>query len=196
MPTSPSTHLSLARPSSGGTSRDRRDETNGSLVKNLQRRRNLIMALVRREIEYLSTWHNTTADSNLSFPGEDQLNKWSAQTIFTKKIWKDLVKLAWHIFPPLAVHLCARSVVCCENLNLVDPFLSVDIMSLKRLSYLVCTSMHFHSVIYPCVPRIYTVECTSQAFIFVITSVCYQPISESSRRIFITVYFRDCLTDR
>ena len=99
-----------SRNSSGATSRDQRLNTVDSLVKNLLRRRNLIMALVKREIEFLSTWHNTAADANLVFPGEDQLTKWSAQTTFTEKAWRDHVKLAWHISPSLAVHLCARFV--------------------------------------------------------------------------------------
>ena len=71
------------------------------------------MALVKREIEFLSTWHNTAADANFVFPGEEQLTKWSTQTTFTEKVWRDLVKLAWHISPSLAVHLCARLVVAC-----------------------------------------------------------------------------------
>ncbi|CAB3991377.1 Phosphatidylinositol 4-kinase alpha [Paramuricea clavata] len=97
-----------SRNSSGATSRDQRLDTFDSLIKNLLRRRNLIMALVKREIDFLSTWHNTAADANLVFPGEEQLAKWSTQTTFTEKVWRDLVKLAWHISPSLAVHLCAR----------------------------------------------------------------------------------------
>jgi hypothetical protein len=99
-----------SRNSSGAISRDQHVDTVDSLIKNLLRRRNLIMALVKREIEFLSTWHNTAADPNLLFPGEDQLTKWSTQTTFTEKVWRDLVKLAWHISPSLAVHLCARLV--------------------------------------------------------------------------------------
>lgn len=73
------------------------------------------MALVKREIDYLATWHNTTADANLKFPGEEQLSKWSTQTVFTERVWRDLVKLAWHICPHLAVHLCARLVAFIYN---------------------------------------------------------------------------------
>ena len=99
-----------SRSSSASMSRDQRLNTVDSLVKNLLRRRNLIMALVKREIEFLSTWHNTAADVNLVFPGEEQLTKWSAQTTFTEKAWRDHVKLAWNISPSLAFHLCARFV--------------------------------------------------------------------------------------
>lgn len=113
-----------SRSSSGAMSRDQRLNTVDSLVKNLLRRRNLIMALVKREIEFLSTWHNTAADVNLVFPGEEQLTKWSAQTTFTEKAWRDHVKLAWNISPSLAVHLCARFVCifllmpCIQRFNL------------------------------------------------------------------------------
>ena len=94
----------------GTGSRDNRAGTVHSLVKNLLRRRNLILALVKRQIEYLSTWHNTTADVNFKFPGEEQLTKWSTQAEFTERVWRDLVRLAWHISPHLAFHLCARLV--------------------------------------------------------------------------------------
>lgn len=100
-----SSHNSL-----GAASRDQRVDTIDSLVKNLMRRRNLILALVNREVEFLSTWHNTSTDANLAFHGVEQLTKWCTQTTFTEKVWRDLARLAWHISPSLAVHLCARSV--------------------------------------------------------------------------------------
>lgn len=103
-----SVHKYSSRNSTEAMSVDQRLNTVESHVKNLIRRRSLILALIKRAIEFLSTWHNTSADANLTFPGEEQLTKWSSQTTFNEKVWRDIVRLAWQTSPSLAVHLCTR----------------------------------------------------------------------------------------
>nr|XP_058953334.1 phosphatidylinositol 4-kinase alpha-like [Pocillopora verrucosa] len=78
------------------------------VLKDYLKRRNLILALIRREIERLSTWHNSMARPELNFTGMESLVNWANQTVFTERIWRDLVRLAWHISPDIAVFLPAR----------------------------------------------------------------------------------------
>ena len=88
-----------SRRSATGTSTGK--ETTGSqhVLKDYLKRRNLILALIRREIERLSTWHNPMARPELSFTGVESLVNWANQTVFTERIRRDLVRLAFHISP-------------------------------------------------------------------------------------------------
>ena len=102
-----SSNLSSRR-SATGTSVEKEATANQHVLKDYLKRRNLILALIRREIERLSTWHNSLARPDLNFTGLDLLVNWANQTVFTERSWRDLVRLAWHISPDIAVFLPAR----------------------------------------------------------------------------------------
>ncbi|KAK2556707.1 Phosphatidylinositol 4-kinase alpha [Acropora cervicornis] len=102
-----SSNLSSRR-SATGASVDKEGTANQHVLKDYLKRRNLILALVRREIERLSTWHNPLAQLDLNFTGLELLVTWANQTVFTERSWRDLVRLAWHISPDIAVFLPAR----------------------------------------------------------------------------------------
>ena len=104
-----SSNLSSRR-SATGASVDKEGTANQHVLKDYLKRRNLILALVRREIERLSTWHNPLAQLDLNFTGLELLVTWANQTVFTERSWRDLVRLAWHISPDIAVFLPARCV--------------------------------------------------------------------------------------
>lgn len=99
-----------SRRSATGTSTDKEATGSQHILKDYLKRRNLILALIRREIERLSTWHNPMARPELNFTGVESLVNWANQTVFTERIWRDLVRLAWHISPDIAVFLPARYV--------------------------------------------------------------------------------------
>lgn len=100
-----------SRRSATGTSTGKEATGSQHVLKDYLKRRNLILALIRREIERLSTWHNPLARPELSFTGMESLVNWANQTVFTERIWRDLVRLAWHISPDIAVFLPARYVL-------------------------------------------------------------------------------------
>lgn len=100
-----------SRRSATGTSTGKEATGGQHVLKDYLKRRNLILALIRREIERLSTWHNPMARPELNFTGLESLVNWANQTVFTERIWRDLVRLAWHISPAMAVFLPARCVV-------------------------------------------------------------------------------------
>ena len=108
-----SSNLSSRR-SATGASVDKEGTANQHVLKDYLKRRNLILALVRREIERLSTWHNPLAQLDLNFTGLELLVTWANQTVFTERSWRDLVRLAWHISPDIAVFLPARCVWICH----------------------------------------------------------------------------------
>ncbi|KXJ14735.1 Phosphatidylinositol 4-kinase alpha [Exaiptasia diaphana] len=95
-----------SRRSTGGS--ESKDPSQQSAFKDYLKRRNLILALVRREVERLSSWYNSTLKTDLGFEGEDSLVNWSNQTAFTERSWRELVRLAWQINPDIAVFLPAR----------------------------------------------------------------------------------------
>lgn len=89
----------------------RRDSVNlESYGKEYSKRRNLILALLAYEIEFLLAWHNPMSSAELHIPGEDTITAWRTQTAnqLTEKSIKDMVKLAWEISPTLAVYLPHR----------------------------------------------------------------------------------------
>ena len=110
MNTIPLTSSLSSRRSATGTSTGKETTGGQHILKDYLKRRNLILALIRREIERLSTWHNPMARPELSFTGLESLVNWANQTVFTERIWRDLVRLAWHISPDIAVYLPARYV--------------------------------------------------------------------------------------
>ena len=99
-----------SRHSATGNSAGKEATANQHVLKDYLKRRNLILALIRREIERLSTWHNPMARPELNFTGLESLVNWANQTVFTERIWRDLARLAWHISPDIAVFLPARYV--------------------------------------------------------------------------------------
>ncbi|EDO42545.1 predicted protein [Nematostella vectensis] len=101
-----SSNVSSRRSTSASNERD--SPGNQHTVRDYLKRRNLILALVRREVERLSTWHNSLAQPEMSFEGETSMTNWANQTLFTERNWRDLVRLAWLISPGIAVHLPTR----------------------------------------------------------------------------------------
>ena len=97
-----------SRRSATGTSGGKEATGSQDLLKDYLKRRNLILALIRHEIERLSTWHNPLARPELNFTGLESMLNWANQTVFTERIWRDLVRLAWHISSDIAVFLPAR----------------------------------------------------------------------------------------
>ena len=97
-----------SRRSATGTSVGKETASNQHAYKDYMKRRNLVLALIKREIDRLATWHNPLARPEQSFPGEESLVNWSSQTVFTERNWRDLVRLAWRISPDIAVYLPAR----------------------------------------------------------------------------------------
>lgn len=89
----------------------RRDSVNLEYYgKEYSKRRNLILALLATEIEFLLAWHNPMSGRELHIPGEDTIIAWRLQTAnqITEKSIRDMVKLAWDISPTLAVYLPHR----------------------------------------------------------------------------------------
>ena len=102
-----SSNLSSRR-SATGHSGGKEATGNQHVLKDYLKRRNLILALIRHEIDRLSTWHNPLARPELSFTGLESMVNWANQTVFTERIWRDLVRLAWHMSPDIAVFLPVR----------------------------------------------------------------------------------------
>ncbi|CAH3130736.1 unnamed protein product [Porites lobata] len=102
-----SSNLSSRR-SATGNSGGKEATGNQHVLKDYLKRRNLILALIRQEIDRLSTWHNPLARPELSFTGLESMVNWANQTVFTERIWRDLVRLAWHMSPDIAVFLPVR----------------------------------------------------------------------------------------
>ena len=99
-----------SRRSVTGTSAGQETAGNHHAYKDYLKRRNLILALIKREIDRLATWHNPLARSERNFPGEESLVNWANQTVLTERNWRDLVRLAWRISPDIAVNLPDRYV--------------------------------------------------------------------------------------
>ncbi|XP_037092304.1 LOW QUALITY PROTEIN: phosphatidylinositol 4-kinase alpha-like [Pollicipes pollicipes] len=76
-------------------------------VKDYIKKRNLILALLSAEIERLLTWHNPQNRAELHIAGEEHMATWRAQPV-SEKQWRDHIRLAWDISPPLAVMLPER----------------------------------------------------------------------------------------
>lgn len=89
----------------------RKDSVNlESYAKEYSKRRNLILALLATEIEFLLAWHNPMSIPELHLPNEDTISAWRIQTLSqtTERSIKEMVRLAWDISPTLAVHLPHR----------------------------------------------------------------------------------------
>ena len=68
-----------SRRSATGASTGKENTGSQHLLKDYLKRRNLILALIRREIERLSTWHNPMALPELNFSGLESLVNWANQ---------------------------------------------------------------------------------------------------------------------
>ncbi|CAL8078131.1 unnamed protein product [Orchesella dallaii] len=76
-------------------------------VKEMIRKRNLILELLAQEIDVLMTWHNPLNTTDLMISAESTINTWRAMKS-SDKMWRDSVRLAWDISPVLAVYLPRR----------------------------------------------------------------------------------------
>ncbi|GAB6030041.1 hypothetical protein CHUAL_005725 [Chamberlinius hualienensis] len=78
-----------------------------TFVKDYLKKRNLILALLAREIDTLVTWYNPLSNAELHIPGEDTITMWLSQQV-PERIWLDNARMAWDLSPSLAVHLPYR----------------------------------------------------------------------------------------
>ena len=90
-----------------------RREGDDAITKNHLKKRSLILALVKREVERLSAWRNPRNLAELHVPGEESISAWASQMTMTEKMWRESVRTAWSLCPRLAVHLASRLVNIC-----------------------------------------------------------------------------------
>lgn len=97
-------------------------ENSGIVTKDLIKKRIILLAVLRREIERLSIWRNPKMLPELRVPGEDIVQGWATQQPMTDKTWKDCIRVLWCICPHAAVHitlrcgkLCLLKIVLCDN---------------------------------------------------------------------------------
>ena len=83
-------------------------EGQGSITKDLIRKRIILLAVLRREIERLSIWRNPKMLPELRVPGEDLVRGWATQQPMTDKTWKDCIRVVWKESPHAAVHITLR----------------------------------------------------------------------------------------
>jgi len=83
-------------------------EGSGAVTKELMRKRILILAVLRREIERLSIWRNPKNLTELRIPGEDIVQGWLTQMPMSEKTWKECIRTAWSVCPHAAVHITLR----------------------------------------------------------------------------------------
>ncbi|XP_019860180.1 PREDICTED: phosphatidylinositol 4-kinase alpha [Amphimedon queenslandica] len=73
----------------------------------LLKRRNLILAILRHEVDRLSAWMNPFGAAELSIPGEDNLQAWTNPTQ-TDRNWQNTVTMAYQSSPHLAFYVYYR----------------------------------------------------------------------------------------
>lgn len=111
-------------------------------LKEMMKKRNLILELLAQEIDVLMTWHNPLNAPELAISGESTINTWRAMKS-SDKIWRDSVRLAWDVSPILAVYLPRRlkstdkQVVVDEVAHLVRQFPDCVMHIPEALMYLV-----------------------------------------------------------
>lgn len=83
-------------------------ETYSVVTKDLLKKRIILLAVLRREIERLSIWRNPKVLPELRVPGEDIVQGWATQQPMTDKTWKDCIRVVWSVCPHAAVHITLR----------------------------------------------------------------------------------------
>lgn len=86
-------------------------ESSGIVTKDLVKKRVIILAVLRREIERLSIWRNPKMLPDLRVYGEDIVQGWGTQQPMTDRLWKDCIRVVWCICPHAAVHITLRYVL-------------------------------------------------------------------------------------
>lgn len=100
----------------GGTSKksyqrsSTRNEGIAAITNELMKKRLLLLAVLRREIERLSIWRNPKNATELRIPGEDIVQGWASQMPMVDKTWKECIRTAWRVCPYLAVHVALKLV--------------------------------------------------------------------------------------
>ena len=98
----------------GGTSKksyqrsSTRNEGIAAITNELMKKRRLLLAVLRREIERLSIWRNPKNVTELRIPGEDIVQGWASQMPMVDKTWKECIRTAWRVCPYLAVHVALK----------------------------------------------------------------------------------------
>lgn len=85
-------------------------EGSGMITKELMKKRIIILALLRREIERLSIWRNPKNMPELRVAGEDIVQGWASQVPMTDKSWKECIRTTWNVCPHVAIHVALRLV--------------------------------------------------------------------------------------
>lgn len=83
-------------------------EGSGMITKELMKKRIIILALLRREIERLSIWRNPKNMPELRVAGEDIVQGWASQVPMTDKSWKECIRTTWNVCPHVAIHVALR----------------------------------------------------------------------------------------
>lgn len=111
-------------------------------LKEMMKKRHLILELLAQEIDVLMTWHNPLNAPELAISGESTISTWRAMKS-SDKMWRDSVRLAWDVSPILAIYLPRRlrstdkSVVVDEVGHLVRQFPDCVMHIPEALMYLV-----------------------------------------------------------
>jgi len=79
-----------------------------TVTNELMKKRILLLAVLRREIERLSIWRNPKNMQELRVTGEDIVQGWASQMPMTDKTWKECIRTAWNVCPHVAVHVALR----------------------------------------------------------------------------------------
>ncbi len=98
-----------SRKSPSTTATTKKDQ-NDAITKEHLRKRALILALLKREIEKFSAWRNPNRVASSSLPGEDSIAALSSQITMTEKSWRECTRVAWKLSPRLCINLAVRSV--------------------------------------------------------------------------------------
>ncbi|XP_047123411.1 phosphatidylinositol 4-kinase alpha isoform X2 [Hydra vulgaris] len=85
-----------------------RTKESGVLTKELLKKRILILAALRREIERLLVWRNPKNVPELRVPNEDTVHLWASQISLTDKVWKECIRTIWKCCPQVAVYIALR----------------------------------------------------------------------------------------
>ena len=83
-------------------------QTEGAITRELKKKRILILAVLRREIDRLSIWRNPKNLPELRVPGEDIVQAWISTMPMNDKLWRECIRTAWVVCPKVAVHIALR----------------------------------------------------------------------------------------
>eukprot|EP00794_Sanderia_malayensis_P007730 gene7730-8569_t len=83
-------------------------EQSDAVTKEHIKKRVLILALLKREIEKLSAWRNPTGDPTNNVPGEESITALNSQLTMTEKSWRECARVAWKLCPRLCINIGER----------------------------------------------------------------------------------------